>query len=248
MVSKLKSVFPTQFKNKLKRVLGHDIPKGYTTINGRNIVFIRIPKSASTSIAHVLGYTDIKHLKDAHKFDKNGREISTRERRVKFIPHSDLREYSDLMGESVLKDAFIFTFIRNPWDKALSHFRYYERINQHRLGELPIDFNQWVDWVYGDIKHPYYCHSLKLFQDFHDWVYHPNPAIKPDFIGKVENIEEDWQKVSEMIGLDERLEMTNKSKRQTSELRKQLYNDHSAELIYQHHKRDIERWNYSFDD
>jgi len=66
-----------------------------------------------------------------------------------------------------------------------------------------------------------------------------------DFVGKLENLQEDWQTVCERIGLPhEPLPRKNASQRGRMQ---DYYDDESRQLVARHWAREIEMFGYTFD-
>ena len=65
-----------------------------------------------------------------------------------------------------------------------------------------------------------------------------------DFVGKFENLAEDFGHVCRQIGVDASLPHENASKHDTW---RSYYNDHTAGLIAEAYKEDIEAFGYSFE-
>jgi hypothetical protein len=66
------------------------------------------------------------------------------------------------------------------------------------------------------------------------------------FVGKVENLENDWQTVCERIGIEHQaLPHTNVTQHKHF---REYYDDESRQWVAQHWIREIELFDYSFDD
>ena len=69
-----------------------------------------------------------------------------------------------------------------------------------------------------------------------------------DFIGRLENFEEDFNKVTDHIGIKgASLPHRNKNKKSNIEY-KEYYNENSRKMMEEHFKKDIELFNYTFDE
>ena len=166
---------------------------------------VKINKCASTTIQHSLN-----------------RNISN------WIPHYHLLDQINIIEKDVLQDSkkyFKFTFVRNPWDRLVSHYffatRFKDGINPITKKLLPqqilykISFKEFImnleeikmntDFVLEQTAGKA-VHLKKLLDNkgfctnCYDWISDENGKILPmDFIGKVENINEDYNKLIKLL-------------------------------------------------
>lgn len=195
----------------------HKDPYPIIQINGQDVVFVHILKTAGTSVINAIGQD--------------------------FKLHLPVTEIIRRVGEDKFKNAYSFSFVRNPWDKVYSHYKYNVKTNQHLMKTKPVDFNIWVKKCYGDEKDYFYYHRQIQFTDQLTWLKNNKGEIAVDFIGKFENINEDFSIIQKKLNLNEGLPHLNKT--QKVSYRKQ-YNQESCELIAKAFKADISYFNYSF--
>ena len=153
---------------------------------------------------------------------------------------------------------FKYTFVRNPWDKVVSAYYspntwFDRRPNHPLLHELPenygphnISFSYFVKEILwdenGDPCQPHWVEQCKFIQDFRC-----GGEIWVDYIGKFENLNEDWIKVCKKIGIDEKLPHTNKNPIKPKRDYKEYYDYKTIEIVRSKFKRDIELFNYTFE-
>jgi hypothetical protein len=171
-------------------------------------IYIVIPKAASTSIK-----TWMMHLE---------------EKPIKYV-HDDCRKHFQVsrirLSKKQISEYYKFTFVRNPHERLASAY-----INKFVYFEQP-RLNNAVDLV-KKIRGRANIDKGITFEEFvrHIGLTNVNNAdvhwrpqhlfineIKPNFIGKVENIGEDFQTVQNKIGSTTRLPITNKSDHQKSD-------------------------------
>ena len=160
---------------------------------------------------------------------------------------------------------FKFTFIRNPWDRQVGRF-----FHDQRVGDIPkeITFSQWIRWfdqrfkdkdgflpAFKDpsAKRAWCCgiggsHKPKYLPRWDwpcfYWCCNEGMEIEMDFIGKVENIEEDFKKLSKHLNLNLELPHKNKSDRGAYQ---DYYTKETRDIVAKIFEKDIEYFEYSYD-
>jgi len=154
----------------------------------------------------------------------------------KFPGHITAKELKKIIPEKTWNDFFKFGFVRNPWDWHVSLYYYilqYPKHFRHKLIKSMNSLEEYIEWRINNDK--------KLQKDF---FYDDNNNCLVDFIGKFENINNDFQKICNKIGIKAKLPHTNKSKRKRNY--REYYNEHTKNLIAKHFQEDIKTFNYSF--
>lgn len=166
--------------------------------------------------------------------------------------HRPLLEYQTLLTPSEFASFFKFTFVRNPWDRAVSAFQFLKDggltqgdvdwANKHIRPQEDFDsfVRRWMTresvltWRHFRPQYKYLCLSREN-----------KPAV--DFVGRFETLEADYSIVRQKLGIGSSL-----SKRNVTKDRKQSYQDHytneSRYIVSQVYAEDIEMFGYAFDD
>src|SRR5688572_29465264 len=165
-----------------------------------NVAFVHINKTGGTSIEQALGLR---------------------------FQHLTANELRDQLGVRHWNEKFSFAFVRNPWDKVASHYRYRVKTNQTELGVRPIPFAEWVRLAYGE-NAPQYYDQPKMFMPQLDWICDPNGQVIVNFIGRFERINDDFQRVCKEIGT--RAELPHVKQTVQSDYRS-MYSTETAEII-----------------
>ncbi len=201
-------------------------------------IYIHVYKVAGTSIRSVLQeYSDFSStdfpLVENIKFFLG--------KRIKFlskwaIDHINAREIKLLLPDEVYNNYFKFAFVRNPWDWQVSLYHYmlqYKDHPQHNLICKMKTFDEYIEWRINN--------DMELQKDF---LYDENGNILVDFIGKFENLQEDFNFICKKINVTQSvLPLANPSKHLHY---KDYYNKHTRDLIYNAFQKDIETFKYNF--
>ncbi len=81
----------------------------------------------------------------------------------------------------------------------------------------------------------------------HRYLYDSNDNLMVDFVGRFENLNEDYEKIREKIGTGEPLKHLNKTKDKKENDYKKAYTPEMAEKVAQIYKKDLELFGYSFE-
>lgn len=187
-------------------------------------ICFRIPKSASSSIRKAL-------------IPFSDKKISVR---------TDVKSIMGNLNKQGLtldlwKKYFKFAFVRNPWDRAVS--RYFYSIKKNDC------FNQ-SRVIEEDYKKDFY-QFIKVFEQKgrekiyqFDFLADNNGKIQVDFIGRVETLQKDLDKVCEIISLPS-IVVPHLNKTIHNNYKK-YYTEESVEIVRKKFKKDIEYFGYEF--
>ena len=182
-----------------------------------NFVFIHINKTGGTSIAKNLDF-----------FSKR---------------HYTVKEVQKLIGID-WDDAFTFTVVRNPYDRAVSHFEHARLNNHYNIRIDDISFNNWVKFTYDEKRKEFRTAGEKFFYTQKEWLQNKYGKIDIDYIIKFENLNEDYKVVQDIIGIKEKLPHLNKTERKPY---KNYYSAESKKIIEDYFKDDFEEFNYKYE-
>jgi len=186
-------------------------------------LFIHIPKSAGRSVVRGL-------------FD------------VKSVEHAPADWYQQLDPDK-FERYFKFTFVRNPWDRAVSAYTYLCKGGS----AASVDDQQWAAFV----------NSFSSFDDFVcSWMSEENiyrnalftpqvtflkdifGRVEMDFVGRFENLDADFNTVAAKLNITAELPHLNQSRVETFQA---FYTPRSQAVIKQLYSEDIEIFKYDFD-
>lgn len=154
-----------------------------------NAVFIHIPKTAGTTVRTVLGCSEYRRLKNIP--DNVPQHVS--------FGHLD---YAHLVKKGYVdpefaKSAFTFAFVRNPYDRTVSLYEYYRKIDKvsHSLS-----FPEFV-WRLQDGVSPLGLWNQKGWSQCNPQV-RWTEKLDLNFIGSFENLESEIRSVAALIGAE----------------------------------------------
>jgi hypothetical protein len=99
---------------------------------GRKYIFVHAPKTAGTSMALALEARAMKDdimLGDTPKAVKRCKRLRDVKTAGRLWKHSTLADVDGLVTPAQMDDAFIFTLVRNPWDRMVSYYHWLQ--NNH---------------------------------------------------------------------------------------------------------------------
>jgi hypothetical protein len=192
-------------------------PNSYRGLRaGPSFAFVHINKTGGTSIGRALGLW-VKH-------------------------HQTARELRARIGERRWQAAFRFAFVRNPWDKVVSHYAYRVKTDQTGMGGGDVGFEEWVRLAYQE-RDPRYRDQEKMFQPQVDWLRDEDGVIRLHFVGRFERIEEDFRTVAERLKVRARLGHLNPSRRRPY---REYHTEETVEIVRRHFAADIEEFGYEY--
>tara|TARA_R110000824_G_scaffold356430_1_gene543684 strand:- start:324 stop:842 length:519 start_codon:yes stop_codon:yes gene_type:complete len=143
--------------------------------------------------------------------------------------------------EHIINDWIILISVRNPWDRLVSTY-YQGNIPQSKTRAEPTvkviggDFKKWV----MDERNPVQCQV--------DWLKTEHKIFTPDYIIRMESIQEDWDKLPLEFRHDkqnvDKLPKINPSKHKHYTT---YYDDELKEYVTKKYSEDIIHFNYKFD-
>jgi len=205
--------------------------------DSHQFIFLRMRKVASTSMKTILlPYClprppgSLAHLKSRAKLEWDYHKYV-------FRAHDDIRAARKRMPVELFERYFKFTFVRNPWDRLVSEYEFLLRKTEHGRHEKVRNlggFRQFIEMQIprGD------AYQLNMMCD-------KQGNVLLDFIGKMENLRDDWKTVCTRTGIPHReLQRKNASERSCYQ---DYYDTESRQLVARHWAREIELFGYSFD-
>ena len=203
----------------------------------KKFIFIHNYKVAGSSVTKVLSkYADDSYA-DARLLNKILYSIGKYPKiyNSEFYGHIKACELKRQIPEAVFNTYYKFGFVRNPWDWQVSLYTYALKVeshHQHQLIKGMKSFEEYIDWRINK--------EIRFQKDF---FYDENGKCLMDFIGKIENLDADFDSICNHIGIQETLPHINISKTGKSYL--DYYTPNAIDLVNEAFKADIELFGYA---
>ena len=186
--------------------------------------------------------------------------------------HSSAQRISNTVGEAIWNSYFTFSFVRHPFDRLVSLYEFFNRVRRNNTSHrsilkrlfssgqtIPLEnYPDKPPWTWAGMQ------ALLTTTDFSGFIRSEylaraqgaKPQVKSltsksgyklvDFVGKVENISDDWKKICAQLGIQPPLPHTNRSKRQFENVR-QYWSEDNLQFAAEKYREDLEMFGYSVD-
>ncbi len=183
-------------------------------------VFLHIAKSGGTSITKTLA--DFLHI-DRDEYRKPAEKFI----KIEQLVHPKI-SYVDW------SDYYIFSCVRNPFDRLVSYFHYRQQIRKppHNI-PLTVTFEDWVKS--GDFR------ELTRMTD--QLCVNGQVSDRIDYIARLETITLDWPIICIDLGIDVPLIHDKKSKHKSYQ---ELYSYETKKIVQDFYKDDLQVFEYEF--
>lgn len=205
-----------------------------------NFIYFRIPKAANSTITLTLQNL----INDGHIWEAN----APAEAKGLFLPLSSLSQYE---VEQLKEKFFTFTFVRNPFTRIAS--AYLSKVVDGEKQKIHV-----VRWYGRSVNAPVsfaeFCVYLQQGRGYLDdahWARQSDlitlPLDQLDFIGRIENIDQDMRHVvSRLFGPERGLEIVPWQKDTTgaSSRVRQLYSEQELAIVREVYAEDFRAFGY----
>jgi len=157
-------------------------------------LFVHIPKTAGQSIENY--FLNLDGLNWGKRASLLLRRNNDRKKGPERLAHLTAEEYLDYdyLSENDFSNFFKFTFVRNPWARLVSEYRY-------RNLDRKVEFKKFV--MSGLPEEDYYSDSYRHVMPQYRFIFSANMELLVDFVGKFENLQEDFNLACSRIGVSQ---------------------------------------------
>lgn len=211
--------------------------------SGRRYIFVHVPKTGGTALSLALedkAMADDILIGDTPKAVKRRARIKKLKSNGRLWKHSRLADIEGLVSPESFKDYFIFTIVRNPWDRSVSYYHWLQRQTwEHPAVALAksVDFSTFLNHEQTQAGFSVPFHSSMLDSQGNEHA---------SLFARLEHLDEDLAPLWAHLGFDlSPIKRVNASKRERDY--RVYYNDADAALVGKLCAEDIKRHSYSFD-
>lgn len=194
----------------------------------RRFAFLHIPKTGGTAVRRALG---------------GWREPVRAWLGGDGYKHDTARRARELYGEDVLERYFTFCFVRNPWERLVSHYCYHREGRGSARARSTIAFCR----RHGFREFVLESTNRDVWQEPQlDGITLEDGRVAVDFAGRFERLQDDFEFVCRRLGIARpRLLPRNRSHHPDYTT---FYDPVTRERVARLHARDIEAFGYRFGD
>lgn len=198
-------------------------------------IFIHIPKTGGTSIERALEPTISLEDPDCHAGHVEGNTLIEGK-------HWRTIDYQSKFPE-LFDSYFKFMFIRNPWDRMVSRYEW-----RRFLAPLKFEGERAEKISNQDFKDFLQKQGAEMFEKwcYVDLMQDSNGHQAIDFVGRFENLQNDFDKICDMIGISCcQLPLRNTTDHNHYT---EYYDNETRRLVSEKFARDIDHFGYKFGD
>jgi len=174
-----------------------------------------------------------------------------------------------IITQEWLDTQWTFTFVRNTWERLVSVWRHRTSLQGHHPRfaipwDVPREFSVYIDQLPYIAPIGIYNYRLPLSDANRQcsWLQSNDGRWLVDFIGRYENLENDWRIISEVVGITEPLPDSKRQVARKFKPRKSspgihaklpvipfrdLYDEHTRQVVAQLYSDEIELFGYTFE-
>jgi hypothetical protein len=182
--------------------------------NTKKFIFIHIPKAAGTTVTHF--FTEYSTCRDIEIGGTKIGELLQPHYRQRYglSKHSTIDEIDKAIGSDALKDFFIFSFVRNPYHRVISIFKFLRKWKGWAGHDCINNYKDINDFINSDLFSTQGPDRIFNPQSF--WIKKgDSKKIEVNYIGKVENIENSLNELMQLFRLPKvigKVEVKNESR------------------------------------
>jgi hypothetical protein len=208
-----------------------------------NCIFVHIPRSGGTSIEETLEieHTDYKvENRDIMHGWIHSEDLKAYGFVSPALQHLSVNDLRRILPDEAFSNYFKFAIVRNPWDRMLSQYLFeglFQQSTKERETRKEFSFDEFDDYIRGL--------SAFLMQEQYQFITDEKGECLVDFIGRFENLADDFQTICKRMGISERyLPHINTSKHTHYSA---YYTEEIKQRVQELFAKDIEMFGYQFE-
>ncbi|MFV2052045.1 sulfotransferase family 2 domain-containing protein [Aliiroseovarius sp. YM-037] len=210
---------------------------------GRRYIFVHIPKTGGTSLALALEARAMKDdimLGDTPKAVRRRRRVRGMATSGRLWKHSRLTDIYGLVSQEEIESFFVFTLVRNPWDRMVS---YYHWLRDQSFDHPAVELSKQVGFS-PFLNAP---ETVEAFRSsgLNSYIRDRNGAERCDHFIRLEYLTEDIAPLQKHLGFTLDIPHVNSSER-TQDYRA-AYDDADIALVADLFTDEVERFGYRFE-
>lgn len=209
----------------------------------RRYIFVHAPKTGGTSLALALearAAADDIMLGDTPKALKRRHRVQNVESSGRLWKHSMLSDLYGLATQDEMEQFFVFTLVRNPWDRMVS---YYHWLRAQSFDHPAVGLAKALEFP-AFLRAPLILAGMRDFP-YGRYVQDADGVERADLFVRLEHLEDDLAPLEAHLGFAlGRIPETNRSTRDRDW--RVYYGDDEAEIVAQACAEDIARFSYRF--
>lgn len=163
--------------------------------------------------------------------------------------HEPLEYYQSIFSPKDFASFFKFTIVRNPWDRVHSAYEFLKTggfgpNDQKWFDENLSHLNGFEDFILNWLDESTLRSYIHFFPQT-GFILNQHGQIQMDFIGKFENLANDYDRIASKINTYRSLQFSNVNKKKKEH--SNAYNQSMIEKVGDLYAEDISNFNYQFD-
>jgi hypothetical protein len=225
-----------------------------------NCIFVHIPKAAGRSIEmYFMNKLGLDRENDSDRAQLLITDNDDPARGTEKLSHLSAAEYVRCghITQAEFSSFYKFSFVRNPWARLVSEYRYRNFLSH----------KSFKDFVMNKLPAPGWDDKYRHIMPQTEMLYDSDGNLLVDFVGKFEQLDQDFEKVCKHLGFeDSSLSHVNSSDKKSRELRRKFrnfihnngeanlrnyvdfYDTETREFVSNLYRKDIDNFGYSFSD
>ena len=178
---------------------------------------------------------------DTPKAQKRRRRVKKMSAAGRLWKHSKLSDIDGLLGDQDTRDFFVFTLVRNPWDRMVS---YYHWLKEQKFDHAAVDVAK-TNGFSSFLSHPHMLRSIGG-ENYGHYMCDHEGRERCDLFIRIEHLNADIAPLENHLGFRlGPIERVNRSDR--AQDYRAYYTASDCELVGKLFETDIDRFGYDFD-